>query len=604
MRSLPSRSTLFMILCFIVFSLASLPLSAADVFLSNNSGADDAVFFIKDEPSLVINGFDLTPLGMELPTALSAVSISVDKPVPGSLIDLVVYQDANGGSPVDAALVYRQSVWLEQAGLNRIELERAAIITEPVVWVGFYLPVDFRFHADTSGSSVLTYWAWTPGGIFDLSSLTNAAVLGPGDGSEPVEIAMEGIARITAETRTPNYDELAAAFTITEQLQTSVGQDTSSMRAYDDCDQLLYDPADNSISTALSFPLYCRVADRFEAPNRIINPPDQLLDVRREGPLYKLSTFLSEEQLVPGRVSQLPVRVTHCMRVPAEHLEVAVIGEVREDENAGERWAILPTVRVNQLICAEVSVANYLSYFIGRPDDSPPNINLTIGWTQVSPHPLTCGLGARLMVPVVNTGQSWFKTDSGHVKVSVYDYDVATGVETGKYVFQLNTDQLGPGARRELALGPVYVTGYPGVLHRLEVSIDEDNTVLETNEDDNLWYTEYVLTPYDGPEDLRLEYPPNCADHKKIAEAARIAYESGRVDVEWARWMKICRRIVEPDSCTKASGVTTVQITGHVLPEEVDSHSLVILCRETRRVCIKWELLENNHLLKFYIRRP
>jgi len=501
-----NRSISILVLLLIAFTVATLPVSAGDVYLSNNRGADNAVFFIKDEPSLVINGFDLTPLGMELPTALDAVSISVDAPVPGSSIDLVVYQDANGGSPVDATLVHRQTVFLGQTGLNRVELNRAAVITEPVVWVGFYLPVDFRFHADTSGSSVLTYWAWTAGGTFDVSSLANAGVLGPGDGTEPVEIAMDGIARITAELRTPDYDEIAATFPLTEQLITTAAQDTSTMRVYENCAGVLYDPADNSISTGLSFPLYCRVAETYEAPHRIANPPDQILEADRGGQLYKLSTFLTQEQLVPGRTSQLPVRVTHCLRIAPEDLERAVIAEVREDENAGERWYMLPSVRINDLVCAEVSVAHYLSYFVARTAESPQNVNLVVGWTEVTPHPLYCGGEARLRVPIVNTGLSWFETDSGHVAVSVEDFHVGTGVSTAKYVLQVNTDQFGPGVRRVLDLGPIFVESYVEELHRLVVRLDDANTVAETNEADNIWITEYVLSypPWDdegcGPE--------------------------------------------------------------------------------------------------------
>ena len=514
MRKLLNRSTLPTVLLFMLLSVIALPASAGDVYLTNNRGSENAVFYIKDEPSLVINGFDLTPLGMELPAALDAISISVDTPVPGSLIDLVVYQDANGGSPIDATLVHRQSVSINRPGVNRIELERAAIITEPVVWVGFYLPVDFRFYADKSGSSTLTYWAWTPGGTFDLNSLTNAAVLGPGDGTEPVEISMEGIARITAETRTPDYDETAAAFPLTEQMATSSAQDTSLLRDYTDCHNLAYDPADNSISTGLSFPLYCRHADTYETPHEIANPPDQILEVDRRGQLFKLSTLLTEDQLVPGRSSQLPVRVTHCLRIAPDDLDRAVLGEVRESETAGERWYILPTVRIGDAVCAEVSVANYLSYFVPRTAESAPNINLVVGWTEVHPHPLFCGAEARLRVPIVNTGLSWFKTDSGHVSVAVEDFHVASGVSTTRYVLQVNTDQFGPGVRRVLDLGPIFVEQYVDELHRIEVRLDDANAVPETNEADNIWITEYILRhpPWDddgcGPEPVDRQRRP------------------------------------------------------------------------------------------------
>lgn len=510
MRNLHKKSLLASLVCILVMTLFALPVAAGDAILSNNSGADNAVFYIEGEPSLVINGFDLTPLALELPVALDAVSISVSSPVPGSGIELLVYQDANGGSPVDATLVYREQVALEQTGVNRIALEEAAIITEPVVWVGFFLPVDFRFHADSSGSSVLTYWAWTPAGAFDLASLASAAVLGPGDGSEPVGIAMDGIARITAELRTPQYEEMAATMPLGEQLDARVAQDTSIMQLYEHCGLLLFDPEDISISYELGFPLECRVAHEVEAPSVVANPLGQILDVQRAGHLYKLSTRLREEQLVPGRVSQLPVRVTHCMRIAPGDLESAVLGEVRESEQWGERWYILPSVRFNDIVCAEVSVANYVSYFLPRTEVSPPNVNLVLGWTRVAPHPLQCGIDTRIHVPVVNTGQSWFETTTGHVDVTIEDFHVATGIPTTKYVLQVNTDQFGPGAHHVIEMGPIFVTAFVGDLHRLEVRVDDQNRIQETNEFDNTWFTEYILEFPDGADE--------CAEPPELEE--------------------------------------------------------------------------------------
>ena len=493
MRSFRNKLLLMLVLLSFSSTFSTLPLSAGDIVLSNNSGADNAVFYIEGEPSLVINGFDLTPLGVELPVALDAVSISVSAPVPGSGIELVVYQDANGGSPVDATLIYRQAAALERTGINRIALEQVAIITEPVVWVGFYLPVDFRFHADRSGSSVLTYWAWTPESTFDLAALASAAALGPGDGSEPVGIAMDGIARITAELRTAQVGEMAAALPLGQQLVADVGHDTSIMQVYENCDLVLYDPEDISISAALSFPLECRIAPEFEAPATLADPSDQKLDMQRAGNLYKLSTFLREDQHVLGRPSQLPVRVTHCMRIAPGELERAVIGEVRESPQWGQRWFILPTVRFNDIVCAEVSVANYLSYFLPRTAESPPNVNLTIGWTRVNPHPLVCGEEARLAIPIVNTGQSWFETDSGDITIVIQDFHVATSIPTTRLEMPINTDHFGPGVRRVVEAGPIFVDSFVSELHRLEVRIDAREEIAETNELDNAWHTEYIL---------------------------------------------------------------------------------------------------------------
>ena len=498
MRSLINRQLLGPVLLLAVLCLLSFPVAAGDTLLSNNSGDENAVFFIKDEPSLVINGFDLTPLGLELPTALDAVSISVSSPVPGSNIDLVIYQDANGGSPVDAELVYRQQVRLDQTGVNRIALDQPAIVTEPVVWVGFYLPVDFRFHADESGPSVLTYWAWSPASTFDLAALSNAAMLGPGDGSEPIAIEMDGVARITAEARVPQLEELGSAFPLGQQILANVAQDTSILQTYQDCNQVLYDPQDNSISHDLSFPLSCRVAHGFEAPHRITDPTGQMLDVQRGSQLYKIETWLRQEQLVEGRVSQLPVRVTHCLRVPPQDLDRAVIGEVREHETVGETWYILPSVRFNDVVCAEVSVAHYISYFVPRAAEAQAEVNLVLGWTNVDPHPVRCGESTMVYAPIVNTGRSWFDTASGHVKVTVEDFHVASGIPTVKYEILVPTDQFGPGVRRIIALGPINVYDFLHELHQIRVQVDIDNAVTETNESDNVWFTEYVLVGSPG----------------------------------------------------------------------------------------------------------
>lgn len=526
------RISLLIALSFAVCSLAVFPAAAEDVLLSNNTGDEFAVFFIKDEPSLVMNGFDLTPRGVQLPTVLVSVSISVSEPVPGSYSRLAIYQDANGGSPVDATMVYQQAASLGHAGFNRIVLDRPVVITEPVVWVGFYLPVDFRFHADTSGSSVLTYWAWTPGGSFDLASLASAEVLGPGDGTEPVEIEMKGIARITAELRSAEYDEIAAAHTLTEQLPVSAAQDLSELEVYEGCNLLLHDPSDRNFNAPMTFPLYCREAQAYEAPHRIANPPDQLLEADRAGPLYKLSTFLSQEQIVPGRRSQLPGRVTHCMRVPEGDLDRAVLAEVREHESVGERWYMLPTVRINDVVCAEVSVANYLSYFVARTAESAPNVNLVVGWSRVEQHPLICGIPTKVYVPIVNTGQDWFDTASGTVSVALEDFHVNTGISNTRYVLQVNTDQLGPGDRRVYPLGPIAVEDYINELHRLEVRVDDAKHVAEVNEQDNVWFTEYVLAPYGADDE-------DCADPEEIAALEHSEYEAFLQRVgAWQKWVE------------------------------------------------------------------
>ena len=468
-----SRALFVMGMIIAAVAFSSAPALAGDTLLSNNRGTESAIFYIEGEPSAVINGFDLTPLGVQLPVALDAVRISVAKPLPGINSELLVYVDSNGGSPIDARLVHRQQVAL-QGGLNRVQLTQAAIIDEPVVWVGFNMPVGLEFHADVSGSSLLTYWAWTPGGSFDVNSLANAAVLGPGDGSAPVNIAMDGIARITAE-----LDSMASAdsgtIPVGQQIQSRVAQDTSIMRDYPECGGLLYDPEDIEISAQGAYSLRCHTGEPFNAPAQVARPMRGETRLVRLGNLYKLDA---------GGMNLLPVPVTHCIRVPEGHLSSAVIGEGRypqgEDHTLAQ-WYILPSVRFNDLVCAEITVPNYLAYFVPETTETPSNVNLVAGWTVVDPHPLVCGYSSSIRAQAVNTGQEWFNTPDNRLTITVRDVHVASGIETARREFHMDPGQFGPGARRFIDMGPLRVDAYLHELHRVEVIVDSDNEVAETD---------------------------------------------------------------------------------------------------------------------------
>ncbi len=533
MRSFSKMTMLATVVLSFALVLAVGPAAAGDTILSNNSGPENEVFYIEGEPSLVINGFDLTPLGLALPVALDVVSISVNQPVPGSPVELVVYQDGNGGSPIDATLVYRQTLAMEQSGVNRITLDEPAIITEPVVWVGFYLPVNFRFYADQSGSSVLTYWAWTPGATFDLASLGNAAVLGPGDGTDPVGIAMEGVARISAELRTADSEEVLARAPVGRQLRPATAQDTSIMRPYDACESLLYDPEDIEISAESSFTLDCFIVTEFDAPAYVVNPDDTRLDLQRGGALYKLDARIPAEQHAPGAVNWLPVPVTHCLRVPEGDLETAVLGEAHF---VPEKWIILPSVRFGDMVCAEVTVSNYIAYFTPRTEESPPNVNLVVGWTQIDPHPLVCGLNTSIQAPIANTGQSWFKTDSGYVTVAARVIHVASGTILQERSIRVNTDQFGPGTRPVIELGPVQIETFVDELQRIEVFADYDNEIQEINEADNTWTTDYVLKYPDGFEKCATEL--TCLGGRIRDADIRIA-DNNRLEIGFLSFCKV-----------------------------------------------------------------
>src|SRR5690606_9980705 len=143
---------------------------AGTITLNNNSGTTSSAFFVDGEPTLVMNGFDLTPLNVGA-VELDVVTIAVQQVVADAPIQVVIYGDSNGGSPVDATLIYQTQVTIQTAGSAFIPLPERVLVNYPVVWVGFYLPVGFRFFGDSSGSSVFTYWAWTANSTFDLSNL-------------------------------------------------------------------------------------------------------------------------------------------------------------------------------------------------------------------------------------------------------------------------------------------------------------------------------------------------------------------------------------------------------------------------------------------------
>lgn len=477
------------VIIVLVFSL--IPTFAGNIVLSNNSGAGNPTFVIEGEPSLVMNGFNLSSQGVSLPIALDAVSISIDTPQPGVPVDIVIYQDSNGGSPSDATLVYRQSTSLGVPGVNRIVLDTAAVITEPVIWVGFYLPVGIKFHADNSGSSVLTYWAWTPGGSFDVSSLSNAQILGPGDGTAPVNINMGGVARITAELRQAVDNEVVSSAPIGVQIQSNSAADTSILEFYPYCGTLLYDPQDIIISAAFSFTTKCRVKEEHYVPTILHNPDGQILNMQRSGLTYEIEAYIHPDLLAEGDTQKLPVPVTHCLRIISGDIDRAVVAEAH---GVPAVWYVRPSVRYGDLVCAEITHAGYISYFLPRTEESPPNVNLVVaGWAWIDPHPLKCGFAANANIPIVNTGLGWFSTQSTTIKIILEDIHVRTGIVTGAVEQKISTSALGPGMTLDIEMSPLYITAFVGELHRLQVRVDFDNQIQETNEFDNIWFTEYIL---------------------------------------------------------------------------------------------------------------
>ena len=325
---------------------------AGNVVLSNNSGTASTVWFISGEKSLVMNGFDLDNFNITRPTQLDRLSIRVQTPTPGVGIEALVYQDANGGSPADATLLRSQVVDIQSSGTFTVTFDSPVTVSERFLWVGFYLPVDFEFLADTSGSSVLTYWAWKNASTFDPANLSSADVIGPGDGSAPVNIDMGGVARITAELITdgggtviPGDDENVTI----RQIVGDPNTDLSPMAEYEDCNRLVYDNADVAVTYKDGIDIYCRdITERFLRPDA----PD---GYTRRAKLYDVYVF----GLQAGK-SKLPYAVTHCVRPREIHRSTAIIGVAY---GAPREWEILPSVRFGEWVCAEVKHAGFISYF-------------------------------------------------------------------------------------------------------------------------------------------------------------------------------------------------------------------------------------------------
>ena len=358
----------------ILFVLPPLSTQAGNYTLTNNTDSRNSVFYISGEQTLVMNGFDLQPRNIPRPTSLDHVSIDVVTPVPNSPIELVIYQDADGGDPINATLLGRQTVYINDSGVFTATFNPPLSITAPVIWVGFYLPPGFEFNADRSGSSVLTYWAWTPNSTFDLSNLRSAQVFGPGNGATPVEINMGGIARITAElitsdnipqttatpapvtSNTPGRLNAPPKDTIGRIVQ-AVGDPSTSlapMIAYplaSGCQLLYYDSQDVGINLHSSIFPACKTAP-------ISLSPAAPAGYRIRGNVTYDVTYYG----IPSPNTNPPdFPVTHCLNLAGSELDQAVLGVAH---GTPHQWEILPTIRFGNMVCADVYHAGPITYFV------------------------------------------------------------------------------------------------------------------------------------------------------------------------------------------------------------------------------------------------
>jgi hypothetical protein len=341
------KMLLWLVVCLMFLPVVSV--GAGDQTLSVNGNNQNDVWFISGEASLVMNGFDLNASGIVLPATIDRVSIAVNTPTPGVPVEVVIYQDANGGSPADATLAGRTQVDISQAGTFTATFSPPVTVTQPAVWVGFYLPVDFRFLGDTSGSSVLTYWAWTANGRFDVANLASAQVIGPADGSAPVNIDMGGKARITLEITGAGGS--AGGTPLVAQTIGAANVNLSYLRTFVECPALMWDTDDEYTSYLDNLNVHCREVASYLSPA----DPDGYV---RRGALYDMQ-FYQQSGIVSGRLNV--AAVTHCIRPAPEDLDRAVIGNAF---GFPRTWRILPTQRFGDIVCAEIRRGGNLSYFV------------------------------------------------------------------------------------------------------------------------------------------------------------------------------------------------------------------------------------------------
>jgi len=364
MKTLIRTFSLMALSLLMILNPSPSPVEAGTYLLTNN-GDGFRTWTITGETTLVMNGFDLrTTFQLTQPITIDTVRMSVAQPVVGQPVEAVIYQDFNGGNPNDAALVTRQTFTINDSGVFIGKLTTPVQITAPVVWVGFYMPVGFKFRSDQAGTSVLTYWGWTPNATFDLSNLRTATVFGPSDGTEPVNINMSGVARITAEI-TPTGAEVPITLspvttvttgstgTTTSPTTQIIGSSTtnlSPMVVYPNCPGVFYDTQDIIINYRDGVRTFCNTIYTIFA----IPVPT---GYRQVGLLHDISLY----GIPPENQSPLPFPITHCIRPLTTDTTTALIGIAY---GTPRRWEILPTVRFNDLVCAEMRHIGFISYFL------------------------------------------------------------------------------------------------------------------------------------------------------------------------------------------------------------------------------------------------
>ncbi len=116
------------------------------------------------------------------------------------------------------------------------------------------------------------------------------------------------------------------------------------------------------------------------------------------------------------------------------------------------------------------------------------NVNLTVAVT-VSPHPLVCNQTSNINITVTNNGS---EATTAEAPIVVQAVLVSNG-QVLQTAPAPNVPVLGPGQSAGPFVVPITVSANYEELQRIVVTVDAGNTITETDENDNVYTTDYVL---------------------------------------------------------------------------------------------------------------
>lgn len=122
------------------------------------------------------------------------------------------------------------------------------------------------------------------------------------------------------------------------------------MVVYPDCPRVFYDTEDIIVNYRNGVRTFCQTVTH----HAVIPVPT---GYRQIGLLHDISLY----GIPLDQQSPLPFPITHCIRPLDSDITTALIGIAY---GVPRQWVILPTVRFNDLVCAEMRYPGFISYFV------------------------------------------------------------------------------------------------------------------------------------------------------------------------------------------------------------------------------------------------